>query len=173
MVATQGLLYPWRVRCDSAVSSWRLERATRQWPALQAVNKPIDQLVMLERNMSDNDHHRLIGYVSDAASALLISFHGELNLKVSTEMRRTLLDGVAQRRDVLVDLSSVRWIDSSGVANLVEAFQRARRSGLGFALVGAHESVVQTLSMANLDKVFNMVDSVADGQSQMRIGRLH
>lgn len=123
--------------------------------------------------MSDNDHHQFIGRVSDAASALLISFDGELNLKVSAEMRKTLLDSVAQRRDVLVDLSSVRWIDSSGMANLVEAFQRARQSGLGFALVGAHESVVQTLTMANLDKVFNMVDSVADGQSQMRIGMLH
>ena len=123
--------------------------------------------------MSDNDHHGLIGRVSDAAPALLISFDGELNLKVSVEMRKTLLHGIAQRRDVLVDLSRVRWIDSSGVANLVEAFQRARESGLGFTLVGAHDNVVQTLTMANLDKVFNMVDSVADGQSQMRSGMLH
>lgn len=59
---------------------------------------------------------------------------GEVDLQVSAQLRRALLDRLEGKRDVLVDLNAVTYIDSSGVASLVEAFQRARKDGLRFAL---------------------------------------
>ena len=54
----------------------------------------------------------------------------------------------------MVDLSQVTYIDSSGVASLVEGYQTAKKSDLKFALVGVSEPAMSVLELARLDKVF-------------------
>jgi anti-sigma B factor antagonist len=70
---------------------------------------------------------------------------------------------VQRGRKVLVDLSGVSYIDSSGVASLVEAFQRAKKSGVEFALVAVNAPALRVLELARLDKVFTIHESLADG----------
>jgi anti-sigma B factor antagonist len=62
-----------------------------------------------------------------------------------------------------VDLSGVEYIDSSGVASLVEAFQRAKRGGSEFALVSVNDAARRVLQLARLDKVFVIHETLADG----------
>jgi anti-sigma B factor antagonist len=69
---------------------------------------------------------------------------------------------VGAGRNVLVDLSAVGYIDSSGVASLIEAFQLARRAGTGFALVSPTASALRVLELARLDRVFTIHASLAD-----------
>ena len=76
--------------------------------------------------------------VREERGILVVSFQGDVDLEYSPKARRVLLDTVEERRDVLVDLSGVSYIDSSGVANLVEAFQLSRQRGTGFALVSVN-----------------------------------
>ena len=63
---------------------------------------------------------------------------------------------------VLVDLSGVKYIDSSGVASLVEAFQVAKKKGQTFALVSVNASALRVLELARLDKVFTIHENLAD-----------
>ena len=93
----------------------------------------------------------------------VISLEGDVDLSSSPEARAVLLKGVEQGHSVLVDMSEVSYIDSSGVASLVEAFQNARRKGTGFALVAVSESAMRVLNLARLDKVFTIHASLADG----------
>ena len=69
---------------------------------------------------------------------------------------------MAADRNVLVDLSAVTYIDSSGVASLVEALQASRKKGTQFALAAASEPARRVLELARLDRVFTMHDTVED-----------
>jgi anti-sigma B factor antagonist len=95
--------------------------------------------------------------------ALVIAFEGDVDLEHSPKARQVLLDGIAQGKSVLVDMSGVTYIDSSGVASLVEAFQVAKRGGSGFALVAVNPAALRVLQLARLDKVFVIHDTLAEG----------
>jgi anti-sigma B factor antagonist len=101
--------------------------------------------------------------VREERGILVVSFQGDVDLEYSPKARRVLLDTVEQGRDVLVDLSGVSYIDSSGVANLVEAFQLSRQNGTGFALVSVNPAALRVLQLARLDKVFTIHASLEDG----------
>ena len=101
--------------------------------------------------------------VREERGILVVSFQGDVDLEYSPKARRVLLDTVEERRDVLVDLSGVSYIDSSGVANLVEAFQLSRQNGTGFALVSVNPAALRVLQLARLDKVFTIHASLEDG----------
>lgn len=92
----------------------------------------------------------------------VISLTGEVDLKESPRAREQILKQLKQDRHVLVDLSQVDYIDSSGVASLVEGFQLARSREQEFALVGVSKAAMQVLQLARLDKVFPIYDSLED-----------
>jgi anti-sigma B factor antagonist len=95
--------------------------------------------------------------------ALVIAFEGDVDLEHSPKARQVLLDGIEKGKSIFVDMSGVTYIDSSGVASLVEAFQLAKRRGLGFALVEVSAAARRVLQLARLDKVFVIHDTLAEG----------
>ena len=101
--------------------------------------------------------------VRDEGGAAVISLSGDVDLDNSPKVRSILLDCVSTRSAVLVDMSGVSYIDSSGVASLVEAFQAARKGGATFGLCDVSEPALRVLELARLDKVFTIHSSVADG----------
>jgi anti-sigma B factor antagonist len=95
--------------------------------------------------------------------ALIIAFEGDVDLEHSPKAREVLLDGIKQGKRVLVDMSGVTYIDSSGVASLVEAYQRAKGQGSEFALVAVNPAALRVLQLARLDKVFVIHETLAEG----------
>jgi anti-sigma B factor antagonist len=93
----------------------------------------------------------------------IVVLKGDVDLESSPTAREILLKSVDGTDRVLVDLSSVTYIDSSGVASLVEALQAAKRNGGRFALVAASDPTRRVLELARLDKVFTMYASVEEG----------
>ena len=70
---------------------------------------------------------------------------------------------MGKRAAVLVRMSAVTYIDSSGIASLVEAFQNARKTDKRFALVEVSDAAMRVLELARLDKVFTIHPTLADG----------
>ena len=101
--------------------------------------------------------------VREEGGVVIAAFQGEVDLEHSPKAREVLLDCVARGQKVLVDLSGVEYIDSSGVASLVEAFQKAKKNGTGFALVSVNAPALRVLQLARLDKVFVIHENLADG----------
>jgi len=60
---------------------------------------------------------------------------------------------------VVVNLSKVRYMDSSGVASLVEGLKASRDLGSRFILVGLSTSAREVLQLSRLLKVFEIYDS--------------
>lgn len=85
---------------------------------------------------------------------LVLELEGEVDLTCSPEARKQILDVLSKGKDILVDLSNVTYIDSSGVASLVEGYQTAKKCGQKFGLIGVSEAALSVLKLARLDKVF-------------------
>lgn len=92
----------------------------------------------------------------------VVSLSGDVDLESSPKVRSALLDCVGMKRGVLVDMSGVSYIDSSGVASLVEAFQTARKGHTRFALVEVSEAAMRVLELARLDQVFSIHKTLAE-----------
>ncbi len=101
--------------------------------------------------------------INEQGGAMIVSFIGDVDLQTSPDARKVLLDCVAKRMPILVDLSKVGYIDSSGVASLVESFQNAKKAGQNLVLVSVSDGALRVLKLARLDKVFTICDTLEDG----------
>lgn len=103
----------------------------------------------------------MAGTVDERNGKLVVTLEGSVDLEHAPELRRTLLACVDRRMGLVVDLTGVEYIDSSGIANLVEALQAAQQGGADFDLVAVAGQVMRVLRLARLDKVFRIHDDLA------------
>jgi len=101
--------------------------------------------------------------LKEEQGALVIALEGEVDLEHSPKAREVLLASIDNGKDVFVDMSGVTYIDSSGVASLVEGFQRAKTQGSAFALVAVNPAALRVLELARLDRVFVIHATLAEG----------
>lgn len=95
--------------------------------------------------------------------ALIVRPFGDIDLSRAPSLRTHLSraqDGGHGR--IIIDLTSVPYMDSSGVATLVEAMQVARRSGNKLVLCAMQSKVRSIFEIARLDMVFTIVDSTEE-----------
>ncbi|MBI2993765.1 MAG: STAS domain-containing protein [Gammaproteobacteria bacterium] len=83
----------------------------------------------------------------------VIDWTGDMDLSCTSDARKQLLQCQDDGQHVLVDLTAVFHIDSSGVAVLVEGYQIAKEYGLDFGLVGVSHSVMSVLKLAHIDEI--------------------
>ena len=95
----------------------------------------------------------------------VVRLQGNVDLEHSPEVRKRLLGAVAGKGHVLVDLSEVTYIDSSGIACLVEALQTARGHGADLSLVSVSMQAMRVLELARLDMVFPIHDDLSAAQA--------
>ena len=87
----------------------------------------------------------------------LIRVAGEVDLYSSPELRKAILKAMSSVESGLaIDLSEVSYIDSSGVATLVEGLRAANEKAAEFKLVAPSPAVIQVLQLARLDSVFKI-----------------
>ena len=97
-----------------------------------------------------------------------MSLAGELDLYNAEEVRRALLDTLADEPELLVvDLAEVTFIDSTALGVLIEARSRMADRG-GFRLAAPGLEVRRALEVSGLDRHFRVHDTVADAVDPAR-----
>ena len=99
--------------------------------------------------------------------AVVVRPMGEIDLSRAPSLRVQLAE--LQRRrpaKLIIDLEEVPYMDSSGVATLVEAMQTARRSNTRLLLCAMQDKVRSIFEIARLDMVFDIVDSREDAMTR-------
>lgn len=105
----------------------------------------------LEFERVDTDDHHV-----------LIRVHGDVTIHTSPRLREQLKPLFhADTREIRVALDDVDFMDSSGIATLVEGLQWARLTGGRFVLSGLSENVRDVFELAKLDTVFDIEASAA------------
>ncbi len=91
----------------------------------------------------------------------VLPLEGEIDLHVSSEVAESLRSMIAKRpKLVIIDLTKVTYLDSSGLAVLIEGMQKVQEYGGKFALAGVQESVQHIFEIARLDQVFQIFPTV-------------
>jgi anti-sigma B factor antagonist len=96
--------------------------------------------------------------------ATIVDVVGDITLYNSPNVRKTLLDLLRTKRSprVIVNLEKVRYIDSAGVASLVEGLKVSRDLKSGFALYGLTKTTREVLELTRLIRVFEVYDTEAE-----------
>ncbi len=95
--------------------------------------------------------------------ATIIRPIGEVDLSRSPSLRHHLASALRGCARLVVDLSKVPYMDSSGVATLVETMQAARRDGTTLVLCGLQDKVRSVFEIARLDTIFTIVATPDEG----------
>ena len=94
-----------------------------------------------------------------ARSVIYVS--GDIDLYTSPKLREAVLDLYQKRgqKTVIVDLKDVHYIDSSGIASLVEGLQESKKVEARFVLAGLNEAPRHVLELTRLLNVFEIAES--------------
>ena len=91
----------------------------------------------------------------------IFDLSGDIDFTNSPVVRDSVLREIREGRTprVVLNLSQVRYMDSSGVASLVEGLKASRDLGSRFILVGLSPSTREVLQLSRLIKVFEVSDN--------------
>ena len=93
----------------------------------------------------------------------LVEIAGEADVTNTDELRRLLDDEVSlQPRVLIIDLSGLRFMDSSALHALLQANREMDRQGGVLALVSPQLAVAKILRLTTADRLIPVFDSVAD-----------
>ncbi len=96
----------------------------------------------------------------------VLAVAGEIDVYTAPRLREQLLDlAKADHRTVVVDLSEVSFVDSTGLGVLVSGLKRFREAGGDLRLVVTAPQIVKVFEITGLSTVFAMFDTVADAAS--------
>lgn len=85
-----------------------------------------------------------------------LGFQGRITVENSGHMRAALSNALRRKpSELAVDLSGVSYIDTSGLATLVEAARIARRQGTRLILRGLHDQPHYLFDITHLDRLFD------------------
>jgi anti-sigma B factor antagonist len=87
----------------------------------------------------------------------VVPLKGEIDLHVSPTVTTALNDVIDKKPErLVVDLSEVSYIDSAGLAALIQAMQKVEGYGGKFMLSGLQETVRSIFEISRLDQVFQI-----------------
>lgn len=91
----------------------------------------------------------------NTGSMLIVHVNGEIDLDKTDDLRAKIASVIDDNSNILLDLTQVTYIDSSGVAVLIEANQKAQELSKEFSLK-LSDAVLSVLKMAKLDSFFKL-----------------
>jgi anti-sigma B factor antagonist len=96
-----------------------------------------------------------------SGTSTIVDVVGDIDLYNSPEIRKVLLETLRDKRvpRVVINLKQVRYIDSSGVASLVEGLKVSRNVNSRFILYGLSPAAREVLELSRLIKVFEVYDN--------------
>ncbi|HZM09529.1 MAG TPA: STAS domain-containing protein [Candidatus Limnocylindrales bacterium] len=89
----------------------------------------------------------------------IVDVEGQIDLGSSPALRKTLLASLQGTERVAVNLMAVKYIDSSGIASLLEVLNAARQSKKRLVLFGLNGAVLQVLQLTRLTGVFDILET--------------
>jgi anti-sigma B factor antagonist len=92
----------------------------------------------------------------------LIRAAGEVDLSTAAALRRELEAASVEAGTVLLDLSDVTFIDSTGLHLLLEASQRSAVTDWSFFVVRPSEAVRRLIELSGTAELFTIVDPTGE-----------
>ena len=93
----------------------------------------------------------------------IIEVGGEIDVYTAPRLREAIVSVIdAGKRQLVVDVEQVDFLDSTGLGVLVGALKRVRADGGSLDIVCTHERILKIFQITGLDKVFGLHASVQE-----------
>lgn len=93
--------------------------------------------------------------IENKNKAIYMCLNGDLDLSSTIKFRELLLDHVT-KENVFLNLENLEYIDSSGLAALIEGHQEAKKNKKELILTSIHPKILSILEMAQLHTILNI-----------------
>ncbi len=97
--------------------------------------------------------------VREADQTIVLDVEGNVDLKNSPAMRKALLDNLKRATRVVVNLEKVPYIDSSGIATLVEGLKASQELKHRLVLAGLSPMARKVLELTRLTTLFEIYEN--------------
>jgi anti-sigma B factor antagonist len=88
----------------------------------------------------------------------------KLNSLISPQLKSELiLSNTEGQRNIILDLSNVKYSDSSGLSSLLVGHRICKNSDGIFILTGINENIARLIAISQLENILNIVGSVDEG----------
>jgi len=104
--------------------------------------------------------------------ACVVRLRGAVHMGNSPEVRKVLQHYVKKRTPaILVSLGETQYVDTSGLATLVECAQNMRRYGGRLLVAGLNAQVADAFSLAQIEEFFSVFPTEADAVAELNRGK--
>jgi anti-sigma B factor antagonist len=98
-----------------------------------------------------------------------VSIEGRVDIDTSGDMRRTIAEALRSTPPaVMLDVSGVSYLDTSGLATLLEASRIARRQGTRLVLHGLQSQPRELLHFSQIDHLLDIAEPEPNGRQDPR-----
>jgi len=88
----------------------------------------------------------------------IVDVTGHIDIGSSPRLRKTMLESLKSCQRLAANLAAVKYIDSSGIASLLEVLKEARNTRKTFVLFGLTVGVREVLQLTRLTGVFEIYE---------------
>lgn len=93
----------------------------------------------------------------EVEGGVIVAIQGDVDLYSSPDFRKVIISLTDKKvKNILIDLGRVNYMDSSGVATLVEGLQQVGKYKGKLKLFGLDSAVKEVFELSRLDKVFDI-----------------
>ncbi len=89
----------------------------------------------------------------------IVDVTGDVDMKNSPTLRQNLFDALKDNPAVALNLTEVRYIDSSGIAVMIEAVRESKRLNKRFVLFGISPAVYNVFKLTHVTGIFEVVET--------------
>ncbi len=92
---------------------------------------------------------------------IILDITGDIDLAHSPQMRKLLMSEIKEKGTpkVFLNFTHVRYIDSSGIASLVEGLKASRDKGSRLILYALNKNVYEVMQLSRLQKIFEIYET--------------
>jgi anti-sigma B factor antagonist len=97
--------------------------------------------------------------VRESAAVRIVDLGGDVDLGTSPDLRRALFGLLPETPRLALNLQALRYIDSSGIATLIEVLKDAQRQRKDFVLFGLSPAVQNVFRLTHVNRIFQIFDT--------------
>lgn len=107
---------------------------------------------------------------SEVYNAAVISFKGKLMGGPEAQEFHDKLNEFIQsgKKNIIVDMSDVKFVNSSGLGNIVRGFSTVKDAGGQMKLAGVTDKIEGLLSITKLNSVFEQFPSIEEASKSFK-----
>lgn len=98
-------------------------------------------------------------FVRDVGDAKVVEVEGDVDLGTSPDFRRALFEALPLAAKLALNLEAIRYIDSSGIATLIEVLKDSQRLNKEFVLFGLSPAVQEVFRLTHVIRIFQVFET--------------